>query len=312
MEKIVKMKYEKITGLVAAPFTPMHVDGSVNFDVIGIYAEHLINSGVKGAFVCGTTGESASLTLDERKQIAQQWVDVAAGRLKIIVHAGSNCLAESAMLAADAQEMGADAVASICPCYFKPANVSLLVQSVQQIADACPQLPFYYYHIPSLTGVNFPIASFLSQAGDVIPNLAGIKFTYENIMDFMACMSIDNGRFDMLFGRDEMLLSGLAAGAQGAVGSTYNFAGPIYLKTIEAYHVGDMALAQKYQKQAVAMIQLMIEYGGLAAGKAIMKMIGIDCGPARLPLQALTEEQCQQLENKLQMIGILEPSIATQ
>lgn len=299
-----------MTGLIAAPFTPMHADGSVNMDVIEAYAEYLMNSGVMGVFVCGTTGESSSLTLDERKQIAQRWIDVAAGRLKVIVHAGANCLAEAAMLATHAQDIGADAVASISPCYFKPANVQLLVESVQQIAKACPQLPFYYYHIPSLTGVDFPMTSFLKQAGDAIANLAGIKFTYENIMDFMACMSIENGRFDMLFGRDEMLLSGLAAGAQGAVGSTYNFAGPIYVQLIEAYKNGDMVLAQKYQKQAVAMIQLMIEYGGLTAGKAIMKMIGIDCGPVRLPLRTLTEEQYQQLEKKLHAIGILEPSIA--
>jgi len=297
---------EHITGLVAAPFTPMHADGSVHIEKIDALAESLIASGVAGAFACGTTGESLSLTLDERQQIAQRWRDAAGDDLAVIIHVGHTCLADAKALAAHAQQIGARALGAMAPCFFKPASLDDLVLWCAEVAAAAPRLPFYYYHIPSMTGVNITVADFLERGAGQIPTLAGVKFTYENLMDYARCLRLLDGRFDMLFGRDEILLSALALGAKGAVGTTYGFAAPLYLRVIEAYNSGDMPTAQAEQARAAEMIAVLIRHGGLPAMKAVMKMIRIDCGPVRSPLRDLTLEQRHALHQDLEQIGFFE------
>jgi len=189
------------------------------------------------------------------------------------------------------------------PCFFKPPTVEDLISFCAEIASSAPELPFYYYHIPSLSGVNLPMIDFLRMAKDRIPNLGGIKFSYENLMDFCQCLRFEDGRFDILFGRDEILLSALALGAKGAVGSTYNFAAPLYHLIMTAYQAGDMKTAQTEQVRAIDMVDILVKFGGISAGKAIMKMIGIDCGPVRPPLRNLSNEQYDEVCAELHRIG---------
>ena len=294
---------EHLKGLIAAPFTAMHADGSINLDTIEKQAQSLIASGVKGAFVCGTTGESMSLTLEERLNIAERWQAMAGKDLAVIVHVGHTCLADCKIFAAHAQEIGARGVAAMAPCFFKPAHLEDLVSFCVDIASAASDLPFYYYHIPEMTGVNFPMVDFLTMATDRIPNLAGIKFTDENLMDFGQCLSLGGGRFNVLFGRDEILLAGLTLGAHGAVGSTYSFAAPLYHRLIEAYKAGDLATAQAEQVRAMNMAAIFSKFGGCPARKAAMKMIGVDCGPVRLPLHTFSSEEYELLYAELGHIG---------
>lgn len=293
----------QLTGLIAAPFTPMCVNGEVNLDVIEQYAAWLTQQAVSGAFICGSTGESLSLSLAERLAIAERWCQVAGKALPVIVHVGHTCVADARRLAAHAQQIGAAAIATMAPCFFRPSRMAELVEFCAQIANAAPQLPFYFYHMPSMTGVNFSMVDFLNAAKERIPTLAGIKFTDEDIMDYSRCLNIDGGRFTMLFGRDEILLSALAVGARGAVGSTYNYAAPIYHRLIAAFQHGDIKTAQQEQARACEMIALLGQFGGLPAGKAIMKMQGIDCGPVRLPLRTLTDAEYTQLKHALDACG---------
>jgi N-acetylneuraminate lyase len=298
---------EKITGLVAAPFTAFHADGSLHLDQIEFQAESLFLSGVRGAFVCGTTGESLSLTVAERMAVAERWAAAAADEdLAAIIHVGHPCLEDAKTLAAHAQKIKARAIGAMAPCFFKPAGVDDLVAWCAEVAAAAPALPFYYYHIPSMTGVSFPAADVLERGADRIPTLAGAKFTYENLMDYHRCVTLRGGRFDMLFGRDEILLSALVLGAKGAVGTTYSFAAPLYLRVIEAYRKGDLATAQAEQLRAVEMIQTLIRHGGIPAFKAVMKMIRVDCGPVRPPLRDLTLEERHHLHQDLERIGFFD------
>ncbi|HEY3376825.1 MAG TPA: dihydrodipicolinate synthase family protein [Armatimonadota bacterium] len=293
-----------IEGLIAAPFTPMDAEGQLNIDVVESYAALLQRNGVAGAFIGGTTGESLSLTLCERQALTAAWMAAAPAALKVIVHVGHTCLDYSVTLAAQAQQVGACAIAAMAPCFFKP-GLHELVAYCRQIAAAAPELPFYYYHIPSMTGVHIPMADFLQAAGPLIPNLAGVKFTYEDLLDFQACLALDGGRFDMLFGRDETLLAGLALGARGAVGSTYNFAAPLYTRLLTAFHAGDLAAARREQQRAVAMIRFLLACGMpfMPASKAIMGMLGVECGPTRLPLPAIIGAQREALYAGLQALG---------
>ena len=301
------MNHPPLTGLVAAPYTPMRADGGVHLEPIEQQAQSLVANGVGGAFVCGTTGEGLSLAVDERQRVAERWRDVTrGGGLRLIVHVGHTALAECKALAAHAQQIGAAAVGCLAPCFFKPASADDLVAFCAEVAAAAPGLPFYYYHIPSMTGVDFPVADVLAAADGRIPNLAGAKFTHENLMDFGRCLRLRDGRFDVVFGRDEMLLSALALGARGAIGSTYNYAAPVYRRLIAAYDAGDLPAARAEQARATEMIAVLARHGFAAAGKAVMKMIGIDCGPSRLPLRTLTDQQYRDLDRDLRQTGFFD------
>ncbi len=300
--------FNHIEGLIAAPYTPMHADGSLNLDIIPAYAQMLHRNGVAGAFICGSTGEGVSLTTEERCAVTRAWVNAAPPIFKILVHVGHTCIIDSKYIAKDAQDAGADGFATMAPFYFKPANVKTLAVYCAEIANAAPQIPFYYYHIPSMTGVSLPMIELLKTAGGEIPNLAGIKFTYENMIDFQECLAFENGRYNMLFGRDEMLLCGLAIGARGGIGSTYNFASSLYLGIIDAFNKDDMTEARRLQLKSVEMIQFIINsgYPFMSASKAIMEMIGVECGSTRLPLIALTASEINNLRNGLDKINFFE------
>jgi N-acetylneuraminate lyase len=302
------MTNRKTEGLIAAPFTPLRADGSLNLDAVEHYARWLHQNRVVGAFICGTTGEGMSLTLDERRQLAERWVTTAPSGLRVIVHVGHNALADCQALAAHAQSIGADSIACLSPFFFKPAGVEGLVDWCEQVAAAAPRLPFYYYHMPSMTGVSVKVYEFLRLASRRIPNLAGIKFTFEDLEDFQRCLQLEDGRFDVLFGRDELLLSALKLGARGAVGSTYNYAAPLYCALIAACEQGDAAKAADLQALAVRMINAFLECGAqpIAAFKWFMGQVAVECGPVRLPLRNPSGEQIATLEAKLEASGIFE------
>lgn len=293
----------KLKGLIAAPFTAMNADGSLNLGMVDAQAKLLVENNVSGAFICGTTGEGMSLSRDERLRVAEKWMAVAPRTLRVIVHVGHQTISVSQALAAHAQRIGACAFATIGPTFFRVANVEQLVSYCAEIATAAPGLPFYYYHMPAMTGVDFSMHDFLGLAGPRIPNLAGIKFTHENLMDYSRCLKVEKCRYNMLFGRDEILLAALAIGATGAVGSTYNYMAPLYHRLISAFNAGDLERARQFQHQAIQIIAIMNQHGGLTAGKAMMKMIGLDCGPVRAPLQNLSSEALESLTRELKAAG---------
>ena len=252
------MKSYPLTGLVAATHSPFHADGSLNLTIVEKQAAHLSANGVKFAFICGSTGESHSLTAEERRALAVRWMEVTRGSaLKVIVHVGTNCLADARSLAAHAQSVGAAAVSALAPSYFKPRSVPSLVDCCAEIAGGCPELPFFYYDIPALTGFTLPMPDFLTQARDRIPNLAGIKFTNADLMMFQQTLRFGGGAFSVPWGCDQYLLAALALGATGAVGSSYNFAAPVYHRVIAAFERGDLKAARDAQFQSVQLIALL-------------------------------------------------------
>ena len=150
--------YERLEGMVAATFTPMDENGDVNLSVIEKYADWIASTPIKGVFVCGTTGEFSSLTIDERKLILEKWVASAGKRFKVIAHVGSNCQRSAMELACHAEKAGADAIASIAPSFFKPGTVDELIDFFAPVCRSASGLPFYYYNMPSITGVNLPVS----------------------------------------------------------------------------------------------------------------------------------------------------------
>lgn len=294
-------------GLVAATHTPFRADGSLNLDAVERQAAHLQKNGVPTVFIGGSTGESSSLSLEERRALAQRWSEVVRGTdLRVVVHVGSNCIADSRVLAAQAEQLGATAISALAPSYFKPRSLDALIACCAEIASAAPETPFYYYDIPALTGVSFSMPDFLAAARERIPTLAGLKFTNPDLMAYQLCLRADDGAWDLPFGVDEHLLGALAMGARGAVGSGFNFAAPIYTGLLTAFARGNLASAREQQFRGVRIIQTLASYGYMGAAKALMAMLGVDVGPARLPNNTLSPEQSAQLRRDLERMGYFE------
>ncbi len=296
-----------LCGLIAAPFTPFHPDLSLNLDLIGAFAKHLKSANVTGVFVCGTTGEFASLTLAERMQTAEAWVRAARREgLKAVLHVGDNCLANAMELAAHAETLKADGLSAVSPSYFKPTSVESLVDFLAATTAAAPGLPFYYYDIPRMTGVNLPASQLIRQARQRIPTFRGLKFTNLDLAEWQRCLALDDGRLNLLFGCDEMLLAALSLGLDGAVGSTYNYLSPLYHKMMVAWRENALPTARKCQRQSVRLVSLLRNFNPLAAGKSLMKQVGFNFGPVRPPLRPLSESEQATFDRGVDQIRIFD------
>ncbi|SDM70005.1 dihydrodipicolinate synthase family protein [Kriegella aquimaris] len=294
---------QKINGLLAATFTPFYKDGSLNLSVIPAYAKKLKEDNVTGAFICGTTGEGMFLSLEERKLLTETWIKEQTDDFNIIVHVGTTSVLQSNDLAKHAQQTGASAISAMGPVFLPPSKTSDLVDFCASVANGAPDLPFYYYHIPTISHVNLPMTEFLQASKQKIPNLAGIKFTHRSMMEMIQCLRMDDGKWDILHGFDEELLMGLAAGAEGAVGSTYNYLAPLYNKIIKAFRAGNLQEARELQYKSINFVEILIKYGGgVAGGKPIMKFMGIDCGPLRTPAHNISEDETANYLNELRKL----------
>ncbi|XP_041276675.1 N-acetylneuraminate lyase isoform X2 [Onychostruthus taczanowskii] len=318
---------KKLKGLVAATITPMTPDGKINLPVIRQYVDYLVNEqNVKNVFVNGTTGEGLSLSIQERKQLAEEWMCQGKDKLDhVIIHVGALNLPEGQELARHAAAIGADGIAVIAPFFFKPTNKDELVAFLQKVASEAPEVPFYYYHIPPLTGVKsrelsqnrpvFPhmrllfwtvrVEELLDGIKAQIPTFQGVKFSDTDLLDLAQCIHKNGtGEFEFLYGVDEQLLGALALGANGAVGSTYNYLGRQTNLMLQAFAKPDFALAQQYQFLTGEFLNFVIKLGfGVAQTKAVMTSVsGIPMGPPRLPLVAASGEFIAKAKAKLDSI----------
>lgn len=297
----------KLKGLVAATHTPFTPDGQLNLGVIEKQAEHLLSNGVNAVFVGGSTGESHSLGVEERLALVNRWSEVTRStNQQLIVHVGTNCLSDAKVMAAHAQSSGAVAISALAPSYFKPKSMDILIACCSEIAGSASNLPFYFYDIPVLTGVSFSMPDFLVLAPERIPNLVGLKFTNPDLMAYQKCLRIANGRYDIPWGVDEYLLAALACGAVGGVGSSYNFAAPIYHRLIRAFEAGDMESARIEQYRSVQLIDVLAKYGYMGAAKSLMGFLGVDVGQPRLPNNSLPVSEQHQLRTALEQIGFFD------
>ena len=289
--------FEKLRGLIAAPFTPFKADGSVNFEAISLQAESLVRQGVSGAYVSGTTGEGVSCSVAERIEVMEAWNAASRGRLKLIIHTGALSLADIRELGSHAQKLGVFGTSIVPPTYFRPGSIPQLTEFCRLAAAAAPDLPFYYYHT-MLTAPNLPMVDFLKAADGLIPNLAGIKFNCHNLYEYQNCRRLFDGKYDIVFGVDEFFAGALALGAEGFIGSTYNYGAKTYFKIWDDFRKSDWSAVRAGMDKVCAGVDLLVQYGGLATGKAIMAIQGIDCGDPRPPLMPLSQEIKNQIRQE--------------
>ena len=294
------------TGLIAAAFTPMNANGSLLLDRVPAIVEHLRTQRISAMFIGGSTGEGPSLSTTERQEVSEAYVATATNEIRSIVHVGHASLTDAMTLATHAAAIGADAIAAAPPTYYPIPDACALAASLGRIASVAPQLPFFYYHIPSLTNVNIDIVELLDEVKDSVPNFAGVKFSAIEFDVLQRCVVEFGDRFTMLFGSDEMLLQGLSAGAVGAIGSTYNFMGRIYSEIIEHYERGELDAARRLQAAAARIVHAILKHPLHPALKATMAIAGVDCGPPRLPLIGLEEKAIAMLKADLHTAGFFE------
>lgn len=296
----------KINNLIAATYAPMHADGSLNTNVIPAYNQFLIRNKVAGVFMNGSTGDFVSLSHEERKEITAAWSKIKSDDLYLIDHVGDPSIKVAKELAKHAADK-VDAIGVLAPFYFRLNNMEKLVQYCKEIAACAPNLPFYYYHIPVLSGANLNMLEFLKIASKEIPTLEGIKFTNNNLIDFLHCKHFEDGKYNLLFGFDEIFLSSLPLGADGWVGSTYNHLAPLYYKIKSLFEAGNMTEAAELQRRAIRFVEILDGHGGFnGVAKGFMRTLGIDCGPSRFPHTTLDSNAYDGIKNELDAVGLLD------
>ena len=293
---------KKLEGLIAAAHTPFNADGSVNLALVKKQAATLIKQKVTGVYVSGTTGEGICCSVEERKQVFDAWVKAAKGKLFLIAHIGALALPEVQELGAYAVKCGMDATSIVPPNFFKPGSIDALVAYLKEALKTSKKLPFYYYHT-GMSGVNFDMEKFLLAADGKIKNLAGIKFNYPDLYMYQRCIRACGGKYDITWGIDEWFAGAVALGAKSAIGSTYNYSAGLYYKIWDAVKKGDLKTSEKYMKKVCDIVDILVEFGGVAAGKAMCAVHGVDLGTVRVPLKALTDAQKADIVKRLKKIG---------
>ncbi|KAG7488209.1 hypothetical protein MATL_G00030320 [Megalops atlanticus] len=297
---------KKLTGLVAATFTPLTPEGEINLAMIGPYIDFLLEKqGVRNVFVNGTTGEGMSFSVEERKRLAEEWCQRGKGKLEqVIVHVGCMSLKDSQDLARHAAEVGADGIAVIAPSFFKPSDADALRQFLQEVAATAQGLPFYYYHIPALTGVNLRARDVVEGIEKCIPSFHGLKFSGQDLLDFGQCVSYSQPHWSLLYGMDEQLLAALALGANGAVGSTYNYLGSKVNSLLSAFDKGELSQARNLQFQVQDVLSYAVKQGfDVAVNKQLMSEVsGLALGPPRLPLKPCPHPRILSIAQKVQQV----------
>jgi N-acetylneuraminate lyase len=300
----------EIAGVVPALFTAYDDSGVLAPERQVRLVEHLLDAGVHGLFVGGSTGEFTSLSEAERRELAEVVVAATAGVRPVVVHVGSFDAEVARRLARHAGQIGAAAIATLPPLFY-PASETTLLEHLARLA-ATVDLPLYLYHFPQRAALE--LTESLVAGLVEIPTFAGLKFTHGDLFELWRVRHWSGGRLQVLSGFDEILLSALAAGAGGAVGSTYNLLAPHFVELWAAWSAGRVARAQELQHRANRIIDVLLRWqpaAVLSASKAALECLGLSCGDPRPPLRRFSDQEKQALWAALRSAGFPAEGSAT-
>lgn len=284
------MMNKKFKGIFPALLTPFHTQGNVNTKVLCDLVDYNLSKDVAGFYVGGSTAESFLMTEEERVSVMKTVSERAKGKCTLIAHIGCISTEQSIRLAKVAKELGYDAISSVAPFYYK-FTFSEIRKFYFDIVSAV-DMPMLIYNFPAYSGVTLTVDNIKEFLSD--DRFIGVKHTSS---DYFAMEQFKSAYPEKVIynGYDEMFLSGLSMGADGAIGSTFNFMAEKYIKMMECFEKGDLLCAQKLQKEANTIIQSLCKVGVMQGEKAVLEAMGFDLGPARAPFEPLTAEQKKEL-----------------
>jgi N-acetylneuraminate lyase len=300
-----------LRGPIPAAHTPMDALGAIRPEVIPAYAAHLRRSGATAVYVCGSTGESLALSVEERQRLLEAWMEVAGDDLLVIAHIGANSLPDAVALASHADAVGAPIVSAMNPTFGRSRSVGDLVAWHAGLAEAAGARPYLIYEISAFGGVSFPAAEVVETAIGRVPGFAGLKFTSGDLMQLQLAIELgETHGLSMFFGSDEHLLAGLALGCRSAIGSTYGYAPGPAQAVFAAFERGDLAAARVAQRTIVRLVKPLLRHGVLRTGKALLETVGVPIGPPRAPERGLEADERSQVLTALAGLGIAGLDIA--
>jgi dihydrodipicolinate synthase/N-acetylneuraminate lyase len=285
-----------IRGIVPALCTPFDEDGELAVDRVPPLIRSLLDAGVVGFFVCGSTGEGKGMTVPERKQMGEAAVREVGGAVPVMLHVGGTSTDNAVELARHAASIGADATASVAPI-DAPNNLAAAVKHYAAIG-AATDLPFYLYWMADAADPSATAEQFLD-AMKPVRNFAGFKFTDKNFYLFQRLVDCSGGTLNAVTGPDEMCVAGMAMGSDGAIGSTYNIMPRLVVGMYDAFHSGEISSAMEAQVKVNRVLSLLFRVGVLAAIKAILGWRGTPVGEPRPPTPRLSAEGCDELKRAL-------------
>lgn len=280
-----KFDIKAFKGVIPAVLTVF--DKEENIDEVGMrqLVSFLIDQGVNGLYLTGSTGEGFTMTSEERKKVVEIVIDETAGRVPVVVHVGAIGTKISIDLAKHAESVGADGISSVPPFYWK-FNENQIIKYYEDIASSC-SIPMIVYNVPLVGLLGMNAIKRLAK----IENVKGIKYTALSQYEITQIKDEVGEEFLVYSGADEMAMSGLIAGADGIVGSFYNIMPELFINIYNAVKNKDLDEAQRLQKQAVEVIMYALQLPSFYAGmKVILKWMGINAGYCRRPFENLTEE----------------------
>jgi N-acetylneuraminate lyase len=286
-------------GVWPALVTPFTADDTVNVSVLRELVDYLIGKKVSGFYVCGTTGEGIYMSMAERKLVAETVLHQVNGRVPVIAHVGCVAAGDAAELARHARQAGADGVSSVLPPLYR--TTQSLYAYYAKIADAAPDLPLLTY----IFGGPVDAVGLMRELMK-IPSVAGAKYTGPNMYEFRSIVELRRDNWTVFSGMDEQCLFAAMFGSSGNIGSTLNFMPGVYRKIHECCKNGDLERGSQLQLQANRVTKVAISFGYSGALKEIMKILGFNCGKARLPNLHLPAEKRDALRDGLQAAGFSE------
>ncbi|MBE6593336.1 MAG: N-acetylneuraminate lyase [Ruminococcaceae bacterium] len=278
------MTEKRFDGIFTALLTPFDKNDDINVDSLKKLVRFNLDMGVRGFYVTGSTGEAFLLSTDERKLVMETVKD-AAPDATLIAHIGSVNAKEAGTLAKYAKELGYDAISSVAPFYYK-YSFAEIKDYYFRLADTAG-LPMLVYHIPTFSGVNMGISEMSQFLSD--DRFMGIKYTSNDFFTLEQCKASFPDKI-VYNGFDEMFLAGLSMGADGAIGSTYNFMADKFVKINELFGADRLHEAQAIQKNANEIITALCKIGVMPAEKEILTQLGIPMGDCRHPFSPVSDE----------------------
>ncbi len=289
-------------GAGVAVVTPMNEDGSVNFDKVEELVEFHIANGTDAIIACGTTGESATLPIEEHLQVVKRCIEVSDKRIPIIAGAGSNSTASALYTSTQSEKMGADGLLWVTP-YYNKATQNGLIKHFTTLAEAV-KIPAILYNVGSRTGVNMA-ASTTAALFKNVDNIVGIKEASGNLSQVAEIMNLTDGKIDMYSGNDDQIVPVLSLGGIGVISVLSNVAPKETHDIVAKYLEGDVVGSRDLQLKYVPLIKALFSEVNPIPVKAAMNMMGMNVGSLRLPLTEMEEQNKAVLEQELRKVGLL-------